>query len=278
MCLDRGDPITEANRALWDAWAELHTAAGEHYPDQIAQLRDGGSTLDAEIVAEVGEVAGRSLLHLMCHLGLDTLSWAREGAHVTGVDFSPAAIATARHLNAELGLDATFVCSDVYELPGALGAPYDIVFTSGGVWPWLRDLPRWAEIVAGFLGPGGVFYMHDGHPIRRVMLAPRPDAHGTPIRIGYAAQSEPVRFDERGSYAAPEHASVNTAYYWQHGLGEIVTAVCQAGLRLEFLHEFCRERDGVLVYRRAPDGATVAEPRDGVTVPLAFSLRAIKDG
>ncbi|MBN1250071.1 MAG: class I SAM-dependent methyltransferase [Anaerolineae bacterium] len=222
-------------------------------------------------------MSGRTLLHLMCHLGLDTLSWARRGAAATGVDFSPAAIDVARRLNDELALEATFICADVYELPTRLTAASDIVFASGGVWPWLRDLDRWGETVAACLRPGGVFYMYDRHPIARVVLAPRPDASGMPVQIGYVAQSEPVRFDEPGSYAAPDHPSVNTAYYWQHGLGEIVTAICQAGLRLEFLHEFCRVEDNVLSYRREPDGTMMAEPRNGVTLPRFFSIRAVKD-
>lgn len=271
------DRYTRANRELWDAWTELHTTVSGDYLEQLQQLRAGESTLDATVIAEMGEATGRSLLHLMCHFGLDTLSWARLGADATGVDLSPASIAMARRFSTELDLDATFICSDVYALPDVLDRTYDIVFTSGGVWPWLRDLPRWGEIVAGYLRSGGVFYMYDGHPIRRVMLAPRPDAHGTPIPLGYEAQSEPVRFDEPGSYAVPNHPSVHPAYYWQHGLGEIVTAICQAGLRLEYLHEFCRVTDGVLVYRREPDGTMVSEPRDGIAVPRAFSLRATKE-
>ena len=264
------------NRDLWDFWTGLHTTVSEEYLEATAQVRAGGITLDDSVLSEVGDVAGRSLLHLQCHLGLGTLSWARMGAVATGVDFSEETITAGQCLSRELGLAATDICADIYDLATALYQQYDIVFTSDGVWPWLPDLDRCAQIVIGCLKPGGVFYMRDIHPIRRVLKPPRPDASGTPVEVGYVAQAEPVRFEERGSYSVPEHDSVHTAYYWQHGLGEIVTTLCAAGLRLEFLHEFTKTERNVYAYTRTASGRLEAHLRHNVTIPRQFSIRAIR--
>jgi len=265
-----------ANRDLWDAWTELHTTVSEEYLEATAQVRAGGTSLDDVVLSEVGDVAGRSLLHLQCHLGLDTLSWARMGAEATGVDFSERSISVARCLSREPGLPAEFMCADIYDLPEVLDRQYDIVFTSDGVWPWLPDLDAWAKVVAGCLKPGGVFYIRDVHPIRRVLKPPRPNANGMPVEIGYAAQAEPVLFQERGSYAVPEHNSVHPAYYWQHGLGEIVTALCAAGLHLEFFHEFTRTERDVYAFTRTASGRLEAHLRHNVTIPRQFSIRAMR--
>jgi len=264
------------NRDLWDFWTELHTTISEEHLEATAQVRAGGITLDDIVLSEVGDVAGRSLLHLQCHLGLDTLSWARMGAEATGVDFAEKSVTAAQCLSRELGLAATFVCADIYDLSTVLDQQCDIVFTSDGVWPWLPDLDGWAEVVAGCLKPGGIFYLRDIHPIRRVLKPPRPDATGTPVEIGYVAQPEPVRFEERGSYSVPDHDSVHAAYYWQHGLGETVTALCAAGLRLEFLHEFTKKERDVYVYSRAASGRMEARLRHNVTMPRQFSIRAVR--
>ena len=156
------------NRKLWDAWTAIHTT-GSFY--DVQRFRDDPD--DVRIApwerAEVGDVAGKTLLHVQCHFGLDTLSWARLGAaHVTGVDFSEPAIAFARELAVETGLAdrARFVVSDVYDLPGPLaGETFDVVYTGRGALGWLPDLGPWARAVAGFVRPGGIFYIHEGHPV-----------------------------------------------------------------------------------------------------------------
>ena len=127
----------QANRALWDEWTEIHEKS-EFY--DLPGFLAGKSSLKPLDIEEVGAVEGRTLLHLQCHFGMDSLSWARLGAKATGVDFSEKAIALARKLNAELGLDATFLCSDIYELPDHLTGQFDVVYTSGGVLAWLGDL------------------------------------------------------------------------------------------------------------------------------------------
>ncbi len=148
-------------------------------------------------------MAGKRLLHLQCHFGLDTLSWARLGATVTGVDFSGRAIALARRLAAQSGLPATFVESDLYELPAVLDGRFDIVFTSWGVLCWLPDLARWARLIADYLAPGGIFYIAEFHPF---LFALADDSEEP--RLGarlLLSRAEPHAWqnDGRGSYADP---------------------------------------------------------------------------
>jgi len=139
------DDYLAANRALWDEWTAIHELSSFY---DLESFKAGGSRLRAYEVNEVGEVAGKSLLHLQCHFGIDALSWARHGARVTGADFSARAVELARSLAAELRLDATFVRSDLYDLPSVLDGQFDIVYTSRGVLGWLPDLDRWAGVVA----------------------------------------------------------------------------------------------------------------------------------
>ncbi len=269
------DPFTEANRKLWNEWTELHIQAGTDYRALVEKLEAGGSVLDEDEQGELGEVSGKTLLHLQCHLGLSALSLARCGAIVTGVDWTERAIAHARSLSQKLGLPAEFICSDVYDLPAVLNRRFDLVYTSGGVLTWLPDLERWAEIVSHFLKPGGTFYMREIHPIRRVLLPPRPDAFGAPVEHGYF-KPEPTRVPERGSYATPDASSVHTAYYWTHNLGEIVSALCAAGLRLEYLHEFPQVVENCYTYDETAEGAVTRRLIHDVAIPRAFSVRATK--
>jgi SAM-dependent methyltransferase len=267
------DPFIEANRKLWDEWTELHIQAGTDYRARVEKLAAGGSALDEDEQAELGDVAGKTLLHLQCHLGLNTLSLARGGAIVTGVDWTERAIAYARSLGQTLGLHAEFICANLYDLPAVLDRQFDIVYTSGGVLAWLPDLKRWAEIVVHFLKPGGTFYMSDMHPIRHILNMPRLDAFGAPIEHSYFGR-EPTRVQERGSYAVPDAPSVHTAYYWTHNLGEIVSALCAAGLRLEYLHEFPKVIEDCYTYDETAAGEVIRRVIHNVVIPHAFSVRA----
>src|SRR5215471_11552990 len=149
------------NRDAWDLRTRAHL--GSTFYD-VASFKAGRNTLRPPEREELGDVRGRTLLHLQCHFGLDTLSWARLGASVTGADFSEESIAVATSLAAELGLDARFVCADLYELPDVLDGQFDIVVTTYGVLSWLPDLDRWARVVAHFLRPGGTFCLVEIHP------------------------------------------------------------------------------------------------------------------
>ena len=150
-----------ANRQNWNERTPVH-AASDFY--DVAGFKAGRITLTDIERGEVGDVSGKTLLHLQCHFGLDTMSWARLGATATGVDFSEAAIDLARSLNDELRLNTRFIRSDVYGLPDVLDEEFDVVFTSYGVLVWLPDLDRWARTIRRMLRSGGTFYLVEFHP------------------------------------------------------------------------------------------------------------------
>jgi len=155
-----------ANEALWNAWTGVH-ASGDFY--DLDGFRAGGVRLRPYEVELIGDVTGKTLLHLQCHFGIDTLSWARLGATVTGADFSPDAMELARSLAVDLGFpDARFVRANLYELPEALDGTFDVVYTSRGVLGWLPDIRGWARVVAYFLAPGGTFFITEAHPVVQV--------------------------------------------------------------------------------------------------------------
>src|SRR5439155_333090 len=217
----------------WDERVALH--AGSDFYD-VDSFRAGRSSLQPFEIDEVGDVTGRSLLHLQCHFGLDTMSWARLGANVTGVDFSPPAVEAATKLAAEIGVadQADFVCSDVYDARTAVGQrTYDIVYTGHGALCWLPDITRWAEIVASSLNPGGFLYLAEFHPFAEMLGWEQPV-----IEYDYFHDPAGLFDDSPGSYVDFDAPTVNNASHeWRHPLGEILTALATRGLRLEFLRE-----------------------------------------
>jgi SAM-dependent methyltransferase len=226
------------NQRLWDAWTAVH-AEGEFY--DVAGFRQGGVRVRPYEIAALGDVAGKTLLHLQCHFGLDTLSWARLGAVVTGVDFSPASIRLARELAVDVGIaDARFVESNVYQLPVRLGEEYDIVYTSRGVLGWLPDIRGWARVVARFVKPGGRFYISEAHPVIDVFESDGVAPRELRLQYPYWEHGDPLTFDVHGSYADPgaDLGAEHKEHGWDHGLGEIVTALIDAGLRIDRLEEF----------------------------------------
>lgn len=261
------------NHDLWNQWTHLHVETESDYQKEIDRFKAGESTLDPLIMEEVGTVAGKKLLHLMCHLGLDTLSWAKLGALATGVDFSQESISQARQFSAVSGIPAEFICADVYALPKRLNGQFDIVYTEGGVLAWLPDLYRWAQVVALCLKPGGRFYIRDSHPFRRVLFPIAIDVHGQPAYYRYFSP-EPTKIEMRGSYAQPNADTLYTAYFWVHGIGEIVTALCSAGLRIEFLHEFPKVYDALPTSLRTALGQFETLVLHDWAIPNTFSLRA----
>ncbi|MFN8556451.1 MAG: class I SAM-dependent methyltransferase [Dehalococcoidia bacterium] len=225
-----------ANRARWNEMARVHYGTAFY---DVAGFRAGRNRLHRIEREELGDVRGKRLLHLQCHFGLDTLSWARLGAVVTGVDFAGDAIALARRLSAETGVPGDFVEANIYDLPAALDAPgaFDIVFTSYGAINWLPDLDGWAGVVAHFLKPDGVFYIVEAHPMAW-LFDDRPGTADLRVHYPYFSAPEPLSDDVQGTYADPNAVLEHTReYYWPHPLGEIVTALATAGLRIEYLHE-----------------------------------------
>jgi len=270
------DEAIQANQRLWDIWTGIHTE-GDFY--DLAAFREGGSRIRPYELELIGDVAGRTLLHLQCHFGIDTLSFARLGAQVTGADLSPAAVAFATELAADLGFpDARFVQSNLYDLPANLDGTFDIVYTSRGVLGWLPDIRGWAQVVADFLAPGGVFFITEAHPIAQAFENEGVTPGELQLTYPYWEHPEPLSFAVTGSYADPT-ADVGEGvveHGWDHGLGEIVTALIDAGLRIEALveHPFLAWSADFLV-ERTPDEFVLPDDVKG-ELPLMFSLRATK--
>lgn len=261
----------EANRKRWDERVPLHLAS-DYY--DLEAFRSGKDPLRPFELAEVGDVTGRSLLHLQCHIGLDTLSWARHGAsRVVGLDFSEPAVEAARDLAAELGLSAdqaSFVAADVYDAASAVpDSSYDIVYTGVGALCWLPDIQRWAETAAALVAPGGFLYLSEFHPLADIL----DDATGSRIEHDYFARDAWIE-DTPGGYADTTTPTVhNRTVEWQHPVGEVVSALAAAGLRIDFLHEHDTtlfERFGALESRDGVYRFPVNRPR----IPLMYSLRA----
>jgi ubiquinone/menaquinone biosynthesis C-methylase UbiE len=262
-----------ANQALWDEIAPVHLRAYE----EVDILRQGGIALDEIELQEVGEVRGKTLLHLQCHIGTDTLSWARLGARVTGVDFSGESIACAGRLAQELGLDAAFVQANVYELRSVIHQSFDIVYTSRGVLCWLRDLDEWARIIAHFLKPGGIFYLMESHPFCHVLDETTPGE--LTITYPYFHNSDPVCWDDPSpDYADASYLPERPSYEWSWSISDILNALLRAGLTLELFNEY--ERLFFKLFRGMENWSErwYWMPRYSGKLPLTFSLRARQPG
>ncbi|MGW8954059.1 class I SAM-dependent methyltransferase [Streptomyces sp. NPDC055709] len=264
----------EANRSRWDERVPIHLA-GDFY--DLDSFRAGKDSLRDFETAEVGDVTGRSLLHLQCHIGLDTLSWARRGAaHVVGLDFSEPAVDAARSLAADAGLGpdrAAFVAADVYDATESVpDSSYDIVYTGIGALNWLPDIVHWAETAAALVAPGGFLYLAEFHPLTDSL----DDATGSHVTHDYFARDAWVD-ESPGTYADFDARTVhNRSVEWQHPIGEVVSAVAAAGLRIDFLHEHdvtLFERFGAL--KRHEDGC-FRFPAERPRIPLMYSLKATK--
>lgn len=267
------DEYREANRTLWNEWASLHVQSGAY---DVESFKAGKAGIHALELEELGDVSGKTLLHLQCHFGKDTLSWARLGATVTGADFSDRAIAYARELSEEIGVPATFVLSDILDLPNALTGEFDIVFTSYGAIYWLPDIKRWAEVVAHFLKPGGTFYIAEFHPFAQMFENSKEDPE-LRLTYPYFYSDQPIRFETQGTYAAPDADYKGVEYGWSHSLGEIITALISAGLRIEFLHEFSSPIGfSMFAYMEKRDDGYHLKGQK-VELPLVFSIRATKN-
>ncbi|MFT4759666.1 MAG: SAM-dependent methyltransferase [Paraglaciecola sp.] len=217
------------NQELWDEKVPVHLQS-EMY--DLKNFKKGKTSLNSFELEGLGEVAGQKMLHLQCHFGLDSLSWARMGAKVTGVDLSPVAIQTAKDLNKELGLDAEFLVSNILELDKNLKGQFDTIFTSYGTIVWLPDLDEWARIINHFLKPGGTFYIVDFHPVIQMF-----DWENS--RITYPYFNRKVFYEEEeGTYANPDADLKHGEYFWFHSLSETMGALMKQGLQLVDFQEF----------------------------------------
>jgi SAM-dependent methyltransferase len=264
---DRDTDWLRLNRENWNDRTRVHAASDAY---DLPGFRAGASTLRPFEIDELGAVAGKRLVHLQCHMGQDTLSWARLGAHVTGVEFSEAAIGTARALAADTDLAdrARFAVSDVYEAASALGGErFDIVYTGIGALVWLPDLTRWANVVASLLNEGGVLYLAEFHPLTDIL-----DDDGHTVAHDYF-DDQPMVEDYAHTYTDGPPLTKTLTVQFLHPLGEVISAIAAAGLRIEFLHE----HDYTLFPRYPvlePTKTGYRFPPGRPRVPLMYSLRA----
>lgn len=258
----------EANKEAWNLRTPHHVSSGFY---DVANFRKGATSLRSIEIEELGNIRGKTLLHLMCHFGQDTLSLARMGAEATGIDFSEKAVACARELADELKLGATFHCGNVYDTRELVKERFDIVYTSYGVIGWLPDLREWGRIISESLVPGGTFYIVEFHPFLWMM----DDAH-VRIENGYFHSKDPLEFDIRGTYADRSADIAYKDFNWIHPMSDVVNSLIANGLEIEYLHEF-----PFTVYDCFPDLEKIGEHkwvfrslRD--TIPYLFSIKARK--
>lgn len=260
--------MMEVNLLRWNEKALANQTS--RFYDLEGFLVKKDSLLPIEI-EEVGNVTGKDLLHLQCHLGMDTLSWAGRGAKATGVDFSPQAIRIARELSHGIDVPVKFIESDIYRMDSVLDQEFDIVYTSYGVLCWLPDLREWARLIAKRIRPGGFFYIVEGHPFGSIINDRDIDSFYIEYRY---FNDEPYRFDDDHPIDEGQELQNKERFEWSHTISEVVNVLLEQGLRLDFLHEFpfcffpmhpCMERgdDG---YWHVPEG--------NISIPYMFSLKA----
>lgn len=260
----------ETNRSNWDNRAEVHYFS-EFY--DVPAFIAGKSTLLPIEKRELGDINGRSILHLQCHLGTDSLSLARRGATVTGVDFSPKSIEKAELLHEKCQLPADFICADVLTLDQTLQGKFDIVFASYGIFCWISDIRRWFEVAAQFLKPGGTLLVLDDHPIQNIFEA---DSNsGKPVIKNSYFDTSAETFSCEASYTGPdEKLTAKKAVEWSHPVAELITGATTAGLHIDHFKEYpeCewhrwepmqKQTDGYWKY-------------PGMDIPFLFSLKATK--
>jgi SAM-dependent methyltransferase len=228
----------DVNRAMWDERAPAHAASPDYAVERFVEDPSFLSDVVRFDLPRLGAVAGLTGVHLQCHIGTDTVSLARLGARMTGLDFSAPAVAEARRLAERTGTDVRFVQADVYDAREVLaGARFDLVFTGVGALCWLPDIRRWASVVADLLAPGGRLFLREGHPVLWAMDDEREDGQLV-LRYPYVERPEPDMSHDEGTYVATDTTFTNNlSYFWNHGLGEIVTALLDQGLRLTMLVE-----------------------------------------
>ena len=261
------DKFFLTNKDTWNKKVKVH-AQSEMY--DLQAFKEGKSSLMPYELMALGDVRNKSLLHLQCHFGQDTLSWSRMGAKCVGVDLSDEGIQLAEQLNSELGLDARFVCCNVLDTSTYITEQFDIVFTSYGVIGWLPDLKPWGKMIAERLKPGGTFFIAEFHPIVWMF-----DYLEDPPSLKYGYMQDEVIYEEyEGTYADESSKMISREYGWNHGLGEVISALTQAGLNIEYLREHDESPYNVLPNLvKTSDEMYVSQDK---LYPLIFTLKASK--
>jgi len=257
----------DANKEGWNKRTAVHESSAFY---DLETFKKGKSSLNAVEVNEVGNVKGKSLLHLQCHFGMDTLSWARAGATVTGVDLSDEAIHLAKKINSALQLPATFVCCNVYDTALHVKEQFDIVFTSYGTIGWLPDLKPWAKMIAEKLKPGGFFYIADFHPTLWML-----DDKMEKLFYSYF-NDEVIVTEQQGTYTDREAPIKQTEYGWNHPFAEIFEALISEGLRIDFLHEYNYSPYNCFANTEQGEDGMWRLKGMGNKFPMMYSIKATK--
>ncbi len=267
-----------ANRANWDARVPIHIGPGGYEIDRLVDDPEALSDVVDFDRESLGDLTGLKVVHLQCHLGTDTVSLAKLGASITGLDFSPPAIAAARDLAARCGIDARFVEGNVYDAVELLGETYDVVYTGIGAINWLPDLTLWAQNVAGLLEPGGRFHITEGHPMAMIFSeeATREDMK---IEFPYFDGSPPMRWEDSQTYGGPGEVTSPESYEWAHNLAAVVQSLIDAGLVIDRFEEFKELAWSFLPWMEPVTGrdgwVRFPEPLDR-SIPLLYTIQAHK--
>ena len=274
------DDYRAVNRANWDERAPAHAASPDYAVDRFTNDPESISHVVAFDRQLLGDIAGARGVHLQCHIGTDTVSLARLGAHMTGLDFSSESLAQARALAAATSTDIEFVESDVYDAPTALGdRTFDLVYTGVGALGWLPSVDRWATVVSSLLRPEGRLFIREGHPVLWAIDTPRDD-DALALEFPYFELEDPTIWDEGGTYVQTDATFEHTVTHeWNHGLGEIITALLDAGMEIT----------GLVEHQSVPWEALEGKMRDvgggeyqladrPWRLPHTYTLQALKKG
>lgn len=259
----------EINRKAWNAKVPVHVNSAFY---DVKGFLAGVKTLNNIELSLLGDINGKSILHLQCHFGMDTISLARLGAHATGVDFSEAAIAQARELATKTNTSAEFICCDVYALPQLLDKQFDIVFTSYGTIGWLPDMHKWADVVNSFLRPCGHFIIAEFHPVVWMF-----SNDFTSIQYSYFNKDAIVETLE-GTYADRNAPIEAQEIGWNHDLGEVLGALLQQKLLLVSFFEY--DYSPYACFSRSVEVSAGKYQIEGLEgkIPLVYALKMQKSG
>ena len=270
------DDFTRTNLANWESRVPIHTGEQGYDLQRFLDDPDALSDVVAFDADHLGDIAGLRVVHLQCHIGTDTLSLARLGGEVTGVDFSPAALAAARDLAERAGGDVRYVESSIEEVPRRLPETFDLVYTGVGALNWLPSVNRWASIVAGLLRPGGRLYLREGHPMLFAVDDERDDRQLV-VEYPYFETDTPQRWVSPHSYTGSQQPLEQpVTYEWNHGLGEVVQAVLDAGLRLTRLEEHRELEWPFFTWMESTERGGYVLPDRPERLPLMYSLEALR--
>ncbi|AYF86489.1 class I SAM-dependent methyltransferase [Pseudomonas sp. DY-1] len=267
------------NKANWDQRAPLHAASSGYGTESFVNDPAHLSNVVRFDLPRLGDIAGLRGVHLQCHIGTDTLSLARLGARMTGLDFSPASLEQGRLLAGRCGAEIGFVESDVYAADQVLpvGA-FDFVYTGIGALCWLPRIDDWARVVAALLKPGGRLFIREGHPVLWAVNEARED--GLVIEYPYFERLEPMVWDDDSTYVETDASLTATrTHEWNHGLGEIISALLRHGLQITALEEHDSVPWEALPGRmRVDEAGEWRLEKDRWRLPLSYTLQALKRG